>query len=356
MKAKIKASKAVFIGLFLINLIIALLTPYILPERYFFDTITIIFDRGNEIGWIGSYPFTIMFYKLTGLRQLPFSIIALIQFPLITYLLYKIGIPSNFHKFNAKNILVYIALVLTAIYMSMPTKEFISFFMFGSIPFIFQSNYQPRFKIIFSLVLISFFSFFRPYYILIPIFAVGMYIISFIKFETKAFSTIFYGLLIAFFLSLSHGFIKGEYISKQTRENYVLSSVNKNNINTAIVSPLAQDSWYGEALGIGYGFMAVNVPILELIKHILSPQVLAFVVWQLLLFYILFVRFSRCLKNRKQYQFELWTLLILFAFFIVQGIFEPDLGTSIRHKIGLFPLIYFVLYYEDFRKDVRQGI
>jgi hypothetical protein len=52
-------------------------------------------------------------------------------------------------------------------------------------------------------------------------------------------------------------------------------------------------------------------------------------------------------KNRKQYQFELWTLLILFAFFIVQGIFEPDLGTSIRHKIGLFSLIYFALYYED---------
>ncbi len=104
------------------------------------------------------------------------------------------------------------------------------------------------------------------------------------------------------------------------------------------------------------GFMAVNVPIVEAIKHILSPQVLAFVLWQLLIFYILFVRFSRCLKNRKQYQFELWILLILFAYFIVQGIFEPDLGTSIRHKIGLFPLIYFALYYEHFRKDIQQSI
>lgn len=356
MKIKITRNKAVFISLFLGNLIIALLTPYILPERYFNDTITIIFDKGHEIGWFGSYPFVIMFYKLTGLRHLPFFLIALIQFPIVTYLLYKIGVPSNFHKLNVKNILVYIALLLLGIYMSMPTKEFITFLLFCTIPFIFQSKRKPRFKIIFSLVLIACFSFFRPYYILMPIFAVGMYLLSFIKFENKTFSTIFYGIVIAIFLSLSHGVIKGEYISRTARENYVINNINKNNINTAIVSPISQDTWYGEAFGIVYGFMAVNVPVVEAIKHILSPQVLAFVIWQLLIFYILFVRFSRCLKNRKQYQFELWTLLILFAYFIVQGIFEPDLGTSIRHKIGLFPLIYFALYYEDFRKDIRQSI
>ncbi|SEF52401.1 hypothetical protein [Flavobacterium urumqiense] len=355
MRTLIKKNKAVFTGLFFYNLIIAFLTPYILPERYFNDTVIIVFDKGHEIGWLGSYPFAIMFYKLTGLRHLPFFLIALIQFPIVTYILYKIGVPFNFHKLNVKNILVYIALLLLGIYMSMPTKEFITFLMFCTIPFIFQSNRKPLFKIIFSLFLIACFSFFRPYYLLMPILAVGMYLVSFIKFENKTFSTIFYGLLIAIFLSLSHGVIKGEYISKQTRENYV-TNANKNSINTAIVSPISQDTWYGEAFGIVYGFMAVNVPVVEAIKHILSPQVLAFVIWQLLIFYILFVRFSRCLKNRKQYQFELWTLLILFAYFIVQGIFEPDLGTSIRHKIGLFPLIYFALYYEDFRKDIRQSI
>lgn len=356
MKTKIKRNKAVFIGLFFCNLIIAFLTPYILPERYFNDTITIIFDKGHEIGWFGSYPFAIMFYKITGMRHFPFFVIALIQFPIVTYILYKIGVPSNFHKLNVKNGLVYVALLLTGIYMSMPTKEFITFVMFCSIPFIFQSNKKPRFKIIFSLILIACFSFFRPYYLLIPIFAIGMYAVSFIKFENKTFSTIFYGLLIAIFLSLSHGVVRGEYISKLTRENYVMNKINKNNINTAIVSPISQDTWYGEAFGIVYGFMAVNVPIVEAIKHVLSPQVLAFVVWQLLIFYILFVRFSRCLKNRKQYQLELWILLILFAYFIVQGIFEPDLGTSIRHKIGLFPLIYFALYYENFRKEIQPSI
>jgi hypothetical protein len=353
MKALLKKNKAVFIGLFFCNLFVAFLTPDILPERYFNDTVIIIFDRGREIGWFGSYPFAIMFYKLTGLRHLPFFLISLIQVPLVTYILYKIGVPSSFHKLNVKNILVYIALLLLGIYMSMPTKEFITFCMFSTIPFIFQSNYIPRFKIIFSLALISFFSFFRVYYILIPVFAIGMYFISFIKFETKAFSTIFYGIMLAAFLSLSHGIIKGKYISQETREDYVLSYANKNNINTAIVSPLSQDTWYGEVFGIGYGFMAVNIPVTEAIKHILSPQVLVFVLWQLLIFYILFVRLSRCLKNKKGNQLELWILLILFSYFIIQGIFEPDLGTSIRHKIGMFPLIYFALYYEYFRKDIQ---
>ena len=123
-----------------------------------------------------------------------------------------------------------------------------------------------------------------------------------------------------------------------------------------IQSPISQDSWYGEAFGIVYGFMAVNVPVLEMIKHLLSPQIVAFVIWELLFFYILFVRFSRSLKNRKENQIEFWTLLLLMGYFMVQGIFEPDLGTSIRHKIGFLPLIYFALYYEDFRRDIPKNV
>jgi hypothetical protein len=353
MRTIIKSSKAVFVGLFLFNLVIALLTPYILPERYFFDTITIIYDKYHQIGWIGSYPFAILFYKITGLRHLPFSVIALIQFPIVTYILYKIGVPSNFHKINVKNVVVYIGLLLSGIYMSMPTKEFITFLMFSSIPFIYQSHTKSSLKIIFSLLLISAFSFFRVYYILMPILAIGMYLMSFIKVNNKTIATIFNGLLIIIFLSLSHGVLKGEYISKDTREDYVIANKNNNAVSKVIKSPISQDSWYGESFGIVYGFMAVNVPIFEGIKHFLSPQVVAFVFWQLLLFYILFFRLSRCLKDKKTYQFQLWTLLFIFSFFIVQGVFEPDLGTSIRHKIGVFPLLYFALYYENFRKDSK---
>ena len=319
-----------------------------MPERYFNDTKIIVIDKWHEIGWVGSYPFAIMFYNLTGMKHLPFFLIAMIQFPITSYILSKIGIPQNFHIINVKNVLMYIAFLLLAIYMSMPTKEFITFLMFSPIPFLFRSQKPPRFKIIVSLLLFVACSFFRSYYLLIPIFAIAMYFASFIKFKKKAISIIFSGLLIVIFLSFSHGIIKGEFLSKLTREDYIVNNINRLNINSAIQSPISQDTWYGEAFGIVYGFMAVNVPISEMVKHLLSPQIVAFVIWELLFFYIIFVRFSRCLNNRKENQMELWTLLILISYFLVQGVFEPDLGTSIRHKIGFLPLIYFALYYDKF--------
>ena len=337
-----------FLLLFTIFLVIAMLTVFILPERYFNDTVIIVHDRHREIGWIGSYPFAIMFYKITGLKHLPFFIIALIQFPLASYILYRIGIPSNFHIVTAKNVLFYIAFFLLAIYLSMPTKEFITFLMFSCIPFIFLSKETNTKKIIFALLLTVSFSFFRVYYALIPIFAIGMYLITFIRIKKKALATVLTGIVIAIFLSFSHGIVKGEFLSKLTRQDYAQEKATT--VNTIIISPVSQETWYGEAFGIIYGYLAVNVPVLQIIKHLLSPQVLAFVLWELTLFYILFIKLSRCLKDKKEHFLKLWILLFLFSYFVVQGIFEPDLGTSIRHKIGFLPIIYFALYYENFKR------
>ena len=314
MSLLIKKNKFWFLVLFSIFLVIGTLTVFILPERYFNDTIIIVQDKHNEIGWLGSYPFAIMFYKITGLRYLPFFVIALIQFPLASYILYRIGLPTNFHIVTVKNILFYVAYFLLAIYLSMPTKEFITFLMFSCIPFIFLSKETNAKKIIFALLLTVSFSFFRVYYALIPIFAVGMYLISFIRIKKKALATVLTGVLIAIFLSFSHGIVKGEFLSKLTRQDYAEEKANT--VNTIIMSPVSQETWYGEAFGIIYGYLAVNVPVLQIIKHLLSPQVLAFVVWELTLFYILFVKLSRCLKDRKEHFLEFWILLILFSYFV----------------------------------------
>ena len=81
MKSIIRKNELWFFSLFTIFLVVSTLTIYILPERYFNDTIIIVYDKYKEIGWIGSYPFAIMFYHITKLKYLPFFIIALIQFP-----------------------------------------------------------------------------------------------------------------------------------------------------------------------------------------------------------------------------------------------------------------------------------
>jgi hypothetical protein len=339
-------------ALFGINVLISAFAFLFLPNRYFNDTIIIVFDKLHEIGWVGSYPFTIMFYSITKLKYLPFFIIALIQFPICVYLLYKIGIPSNFHKITVKNILVYISFFLMAIFLSMPSKEFINFMYISLIPFVFiKTNWTTLKKVIVVMVLLLFFgSFFRTYYLLIPIISIGMYFITKVNFKNKAITSIFYGITIIIFLSIAHGLVKGKHLSESNREAFNAERTKDN--NSAIVSPISTKTWYGETVGIIYGFFEINIPIIEGFKHILSPQIISFIIWQLFLFYILLVRLARCLKEKKNNKDELWILLIVFSYFIVQGLFEPDLGSAVRHKIGVFPIIYFALYYDYFRKNI----
>ncbi|HEX9151273.1 MAG TPA: hypothetical protein VF842_04280 [Flavobacterium sp.] len=357
MQILVKKKTAFFMGLFIANLCIAMASSFVLPAKFFYDAKTIVLHQYNEIGITGSYSAAILFYKITGLKFLPYFLVALIQYPILIYLLYKIGIPANFHKINVKNVLVYIGFFMIAIFMAMPSKEFITFIYLAIIPFVFHSARIPsKYKIIITLMIVAFFGvFFRFYFLLIPVIAIGMYFITLIDFQNRALSAVFYGLLMAIFISLSAGVIKGKYLSESSRDVVNRDRMNSKDANSIIISPIKTDTWYGETVGIVYGFFAVNIP-LEGFKHIFSPQIIAFIIWQILLFYILFVRFSRCLTDRKKYRYLLWTLLILFSYFIVQGIFEPDLGTATRHKTGVFPLIYYALYYEYFRKELQQNI
>ncbi|WPO80104.1 hypothetical protein [Flavobacterium sp. KACC 22761] len=354
MQLLIKKSTAAFLLIASANLVVAFLAYFVLPPKFFYDTAIIIYDKYNEIGYLGSYPLTILFYKIIGFRHLPFPIIALIQFPILMYILYKIGIPDNFEKLNVKNILVYLGIFMIAIFISMPSKEFITYLFIATIVLLCRNEQFSLQKtiLIISILLIVFGALYRPYFALIPVVGGGMYLVSFINFKNKTVSTIFYGLLIAVFLSLSYGVLKGKHFSEISREVVNSTRMTSADANSMITSPVKTDTWYGEAIGIFYGFFTVNLPLNGL-KYVLSPQIIIFIIWQLLLFYILLVRFSKCLKERKTYRYELLIMFILFSFFILQGVFEPDLGSAIRHKIGIFPLIYFALYYDHFRKEFQ---
>jgi hypothetical protein len=354
MKTLIKRSSFAFLLIVAVNLFVAVFSFYILPKKFFYDATIIALDKGNEIGFIGSYPLTILFYKITGLRYLPYPIIGLIQFPILMFILHKIGIPNCFEKLNIKNGIVYLGIFMTAIFMSMPSKEFITYLFVSLIVFLFLKE-KNSFRIVLLTVfflLAVFGIFYRPYFFLIPIIAVVMYGAILINFKNKTVVAIFYGLLTAIFLSLIYGIVEGQYFSQVSREVVNIGRIGSADANSSILPPIKPDTWYGETVGIFYGFFSVNIPINGL-KHIFSPQILVFVIWQLLLFYILLVRLSRCIKSRTEHKNELWALLILFSFFIVQGVFEPDLGSAVRHKIGVFPLIYYALYYDHFRKKLQ---
>jgi hypothetical protein len=86
-----------------------------------------------------------------------------------------------------------------------------------------------------------------------------------------------------------------------------------------IVSPLNQTLGMAKLWVLSMVF-TVNFPVNGL-KHLLSPQIIAFVIWQILLFYILLVRFSR-LKNRKEQNTNCGYCLFYFHILLFKG-FEP---------------------------------
>lgn len=354
MAMTVSKSKLVFWGLFAVNLVISILAYYVLPERFFNDANYIVDVNLHGVEKVGSYGFTIAFYELLYLSKLPYPVVAIIQFPILFYLLSKIGIPPRFDTVTAKNLIIYLSFFMLAIFVSMPSKEFITFIFLSIIPLLYQSRWSVKSKVIVSVLLMfAFGAVFRIYFILIPIIALGMYAVSYIKFRNRVLAVFFYGIVLAIFLSFAHGVAKGRYLSDFSRE-HVNEDRRYSNVNSMILSPVRADVWYGEAVSIFYGFVAVNLPVIEAAKHILSPQIVAFTLWQLALFYILMVRYLRCLKDRGNRSLELWCILFLFAYFIIQGVFEPDLGTAVRHKIGFLPLIYFVFYYDHFKRDARS--
>ena len=345
-------SHFIFFFLGITGLAFSAFSDLLLPERFFFDAKTIL----NKPNLTGSYLVTSRFYKLTGLALLPLPIIAIIQYSFVLYILKKIGIPKNFTALNLKNLVLYSSFFILAVFLSMPTKEMINFTFIFILVLLFQSKkFSLNKTITYSMGLLFLFGiWFRSYYLIIPILVIGISLINKIKIRGKYLIAITYGLIIIIFLSLSHGMIKGEFISQNTREtiNEQRMRTNDKNANTAIFSPIKTDKWYGESFGIVYGFFAVNFP-LNALKFFKSPHIILFVLWQISMFLIIILKYRHCIKHQQYYKYDIWAFNILISYLILQGVFEPDLGSAIRHKAGVVPLIYYLLNYENFSKPAR---
>lgn len=342
------ANLAFFWNLAFIITIIGCLAVFFLPERYMFDAYTISIDQYNEIGIMGSYPFSIWFYHTLGLAKLPFPLIAWIQIPIVFLLLYKLGLPQSFSRLTLRNVLVWLALFVLAIYMGFPSKEFITILWVFMIAFVLKSRLKLHTKMVVTTVLFLFFGwFYREYFILMPLLALGIYMFSAVTIKNKVIYNTIIGLIIVSFMSLSHGLIKGVFITEGFRNKLNTERVAQSDENAAtmILSPVKPDTFHGEVFGIVYGFFSVNLPISGL-RFLLKPQVILFVLWQVLLFLLLVYFYGNALKNKSHFKHELWVFHLLFAYFIIQGIFEPDLGSAVKHKLGVLPLIWMAIYYD----------
>ncbi len=346
-KLPLRINVLLFIAIAVVVTILGMLSQAYLPERFFYDAYTIALDRYNESGWIGSYPFSMSFYEITGLNSIDFSLVGLIQIPIIFIAISTLGIPKTFSKLTLRNFLAWISLLLIAFFVSYPSKEFINILYLALIAYALTRSTSLTKKMLISSVLFFIFSwFFRPYYLLVPIIAACLYVVNFISIRNKPFSNILTGLVFAIFISLAYGVVKGDFMSSSSREslNYERLEQKDQNADTMILSPLPTETVVGESISIFYGFLTVNFPV-NALKFWYKPQVIVFLLFQIVLFIVLFRVYGKVLKN-KAYQHEQWILNLIFAYFILQGVFEPDLGSAIRHKIGVLPILWLAIYYD----------
>ncbi|MGB5942537.1 MAG: hypothetical protein WBG71_06615 [Leeuwenhoekiella sp.] len=331
------------VGLF--ALLVTLICPFILPNRFFNDVVTIIHDPYGEIGWFGSYPFAISFYKYTGLGNLPMPLVGAFQMIVVLIFLFKLGIPSNFNRLTLKNILAYFTIVICAVFMCMPSKEFITFLPFAAISWLLIKNKYPYLKtiIIISLILGLTGIFFREYFLIVLAIAIGLSITNRLIPYKSATVNLVLSIVLMTGISGTYFVFNGKYITQDTREDLNESRKFSREADSRIVSPFSTNTYYGETLSIIYAYFSINIPINGL-KFILKPQIIAFVFWQLFLFLMLLWCYNDILKNSSKDKLSDWPFHILFAYLVVQAAFEPDLGSAIRHKIGVLPLIYLSLY------------
>lgn len=345
---ELAGNKYVFILSCFSAILIGIVSSFLLPAKFFFDAQIIVEDPFNEIGWFGgSYPFTISFYHLFGLHKLPYFLVALLQLPILCYLLNKIGVPKDFHLLTIRNVFLYVSFILLGVFMGQPSKEFLSFVIIACIVFIIQSKKIGLDVKVVSILLIFLVTgaLFRPYYLLMPFLICGMWFIGIASDRRfTGLKMIVTGVVILFCFSFFYYFLKGHFMSEVYREQINDLRRGEDYAQSMISSPLRPLTFITEIFSISYGIISVNLPILNL-KLLLKPQICAFVVWQLLLIWYLLKACFNPFRQLSKYKKEVFVLLLCISFFLIQGIFEPDLGSAIRHKIGFFPLLYYIIIY-----------
>ncbi|MTG96570.1 MULTISPECIES: hypothetical protein [Myroides] len=338
-------NRKVFLLISFISILIGMLGYYFLPEKFFYDSINIVNDPLNEIGWFGgSYPFTISIYHYSGLAFLPNFLIGFIQLSIVFIILNKLGIPKDFGKVSYKNLFLYFSFLFAGVFLGQPTKEFIAFIiMLVLLKLILDNRYTLFSKSMMCVFILFLFGIlFRPYYLLIPFIVFGMYIVVYLPIRNKLFWVIVAGIFVVFSISIAVYFLKGDFLTELYREQINDPRVGEDFASSMISSPVRPTTWYNEFVSIIYGFFAVNIPV-DAIRLLLKPQVLVFICWQIVFVIIFYKKFRLHILNRFTHQKEILVYLFVLAMFIIQGCFEPDYGSVLRHRIGFFPFIYFII-------------
>ena len=355
-------------GLILLMFVVMVVAKFVasrLPAKYTYDNMRILGMTNNDphvYAWAGTYVTAADIFKKVNFfnfNQLNQWSIFLGLIMMLTVLFITARIPEP----DFCQVLFFLACVgLLNIYVFNIGKDVIQYVMFFLVYLVITLPFRaPIFKLIVSAIILAYEStFFRPYYILIAAFAVGMFVIlQLLCRRTKLSpSRTLLGIGIGSYLLVCLMMVVALLIMPE-EYNYIMgvrSSQTDTRVGNADASTIIQDLIPGSSLPmflVNYLINAVRMMIpVELFMH--GVGYLPFLVFQLALTWYMaqLMRKIRNINDDKQFI----ALAIFMGYVLASFMFEPDFGSWLRHESSTFPVMILLVMSENQRASEWKNV
>lgn len=327
-------SEFLFVALITGTLFLIFFSRSIFPEKYFFDNQMI---RAILNGYIAdsSYTNVAKVYKLFGMTATTSPIIE----SLVAALVFVITMLSLFLKkaswLRNKTNFLFLSMwgVFYAAYLSQMAKDQIAFLIVIFPAFILIKDEKVRFWT-FLLCALIYAAFFRPYWLLIIIMTFSL------RFFPKTHSKFVNVFRITFVLVLElivilvvYRLLHGSSIL-DIRYSINAGRIDTGNSQSMIPSLFKNTNLFYELANIGYTAIIMILPV-----HLSALSQIMYYAWLYLILFLLKEPFKQLLDGRTECSIY---LLFLLSYIVVQTLFEPDLGSCLRHQIIFFPVIFYL--------------
>lgn len=327
-----------FLGL--IIFFISLLKEFILPSKYFYDG-NLIFNLINnniDISYFDSFNNTAFIFSLFPFPE--YSINILGSF-FITISLYW-SIRSKILNFYPINVLILYSIfsMIMSVYLTQPSKELICLFIIFSLFFFGKTVYGFYFWLI---IVATYALFFRSYWFIYGVVVFLNFNLFYKQFSIKKF--IFYNSIIIMAIVISYQLFYQVSISL-IRDSINIDRLSSEDavtiINNIIPNYDILSSWLNAILHSLLLFIPIPLAMLGGVIYTISSLLI------LSIFLLTFKSYYEICNKCNNSVLSRACFFSIISFPVVQGLFEPDYGSFIKHLSPMLPLILYI-YMRSFK-------
>ena len=261
-----------------------------------------------------------------------YKIATIINFSISLFYINYCFYNNRFIPFQLLWILVLLA--STVLFLRIPHKEIVIIFSY----FLIYLNYQhfgkkEKITIILIILFILLYGYFaRTYFLLIAFF----YLILFIYVKISKIQRFYFSILsIIIFFMIPLEYLYQLQSHRDLSSYYRIMNPSWEGFRTSFINPLEISSHTNFLINYFYAFFRLNFPIFFqfTFKEIFHTLI---IIGSLYIFF-----FKKINYKYVNYSFVINLKIIIFAHFIVLWLFEPDLGSYLRHLLSYYPLLLF---------------